>query len=454
MVIVATNVATFFVYLYQHYTTFMTNTKRTRGTVSFILRKSTKQEKPISLRFSYGRGKKFVYAIGHSVNPKYWDKVKFRVKNVVVVRNSNEINDLMRDLESELLDFVSELDSKQILITNELLKDHLNRFTHKGVFDEPEITSFVTYIEHHIKQKEKELGNSGGIIKYKQTLTQLKDFVADTGMKLNFEDIDNEFYAEFVEYLYNKKHSKGVGYAHNTIGKHIKSIRTFMNASAEEELHSNYKFKKFKIFTEETTAIYLTLEEQKSMFDLDLSDNPKYELARDIFLIGCEIGQRISDYHDLQKHTIVTYENEQYIEIRQQKTGKKVLCKITDAIEKIMIERYDGNLPPKIFPQKLNDDIKEIGKLAEIDELIKNERTQGGKKVITKVPKYKLIMGHTARRTFCTLKYKEGLSVHYIMQLSGHSSEREFMRYIRNPQEERVAQITNMKAFKNSSIAV
>ncbi len=432
----------------------MTNTKRTRGTVSFILRKSTKEEKPISLRFSYGRGKKFVYAIGHSVNPKYWDKVKFKVKNVAIIRNSNEINDLLRDLESELLNFVSECDAKQILITNNILKDHLNRFTHKGIYDEPEITSFIAYIKTHIKQKEKELGNSGGVVKYKQTLTQLEEFVSDTGMKLDFENVDSEFFAEFIEYLYNKEHSRGVGYSHNTIGKHIKSIRTFMNASAEEELHSNYKFKKFKIFSEETTAIYLTLEEQKSMFELDLSHNPKLELARDVFLIGCEIGQRISDYHDLQKHTLVTIEEEQYIEIKQQKTGKKVFCKITDAIRKIMNDRYNGKLPPKIFPQKLNDDIKDVGRLAKINDKIKHERTQGGQKVITKVPKYSLIMGHTARRTFCTLKYKEGLSVHYIMQLSGHSSEREFMRYIRNPQEERVAQITNMKAFKNSSIAI
>ena len=103
---------------------------RTSGTVNFRLKESTKDEKPIFLDFSYGRNKRFKYAVGYSVLPKYWTGSE--VKNVVAVRNSNQINDLLRDLKSEILNFVAECDAKQIILSNDILRTHLNKFTNKN----------------------------------------------------------------------------------------------------------------------------------------------------------------------------------------------------------------------------------------------------------------------------------------------------------------------------------
>lgn len=430
---------------------------RTSGTVNFRLKESTKEEKPIFLDFSYGRNKRFKYAVGYSVLPKYWTGSE--VKNVVAVRNSNQINDLLRDLKSEILNFVAECDAKQIILSNDVLRTHLNKFTNKN--QPEEVTelkqTLFGYFDKYIAQKSKELigGEKNQTVKsYKQTFKHLKEFEFDTGIKVDFETIDNEFYVEFVDYMNSKEYRKGVNYSANTIGKHIKNFKTFMNASLEEELHVNLKFKKFKVFAEQTTAIYLTLEEQMRLLQLDLSETPHYELARDVFIIGCEIGQRISDYNDLSRHSIEKHNNEEYIKIKQQKTGKIVLCKITPAIRHIMNTRYGGKFPPKIVEQKLNDYIKKVGEKAKINEIIKCEITRGGKKTKHEEYKYNLIMGHSARRLFCTLKFKAGMPVHHIMELSGHSTEKEFFKYIRNPKEERVAQITSTKAFIDSSLKV
>lgn len=190
------------------------------------------------------------------------------------------------------------------------------------------------------------------------------------------------------------------------------------------------------------------------MYELDLSESPHLELARDVFIIGCEIGQRISDYHNLREQEIVSHEKERYIKIKQEKTKKEVLCKITPVIETIMNQRYGGMLPPKITEQKLNDYIKVVGEKAEINSQIKVEITRGGKRKAKYIDKHQLIMGHTARRTFCTLKYKAGVPVHSILLLSGHSTLKEFIKYIRNPKEEQVSQITSTDAFQVSSIPV
>lgn len=442
----------------------MVNANRTGGTVSFILRISTKNKKPISLCYSYGRRKRLVYAIGYSVEEKYWDKKKNRVKNVVAIRNSNEINDLMRDLESELLNFVAKSDAEQKIIDNDLLREHLNSFTNKNqkVVEEEfeKITDFLTYIPKFIQRKERELpkGRNGSknqtVKSYEQAYMHLLDYSKFSGYSsVFFDEVDIEFLSGFTEYMNNKVQPNGIlGYAFNTIGKHIKTIHTFMNGALEEELHTNLKYRKYKPKFEDTVAIYLTLEELRSMYKLDLRTKPHLSLARDIFLIGCEIGQRISDYYNLENQTTVKYDNESYIEILQQKVKKKVMCKITPVVQKIMEERYDGNLPDRMSEQKINQYIKDIGKLAEINESVRLEYTRGGVRQLEYKPKYNLIMGHTARRTFCTLKYKAGMPIHDIMQLSGHSTEKEFMKYIRNPKEERIAQITNSEAFKNSSI--
>lgn len=445
------------------------STKRTKGAAPVFRLKmdSNSKEKPIRLDYSYGKKDRFRYAIGYAVNPEYWNKEKGKVRNVLAVSNSSTINNLIDDLAKELRKFVDECISNQIPLSNPIMKAHLDNFRNeKETFDiekEEEIVTLVSFIKKYIKQKEKELpkaanGYKNNTVKsYEQTLGHLEGFQKHFEVTLDF-DLDSEFYSDFIEYMSSKtyqfsKQEKRY-YSLNTIGKQIKNLRVFLGAALMEDMHSNQKYKKFKVLVEITTAVYLEIDELQSIYELDLSNSPHLELARDVFIIGCEIGQRISDYHNLRKHEIVEYENESYIKIRQEKTDKDVLCKITPVIEKIMNERYGGLLPPKITEQKLNDYIKIIGEEAGVKTQIKNEITRRGRRVVEYKAKYELLMGHTARRTFCTLKHKAGIPVHSIMELSGHTTIKEFKKYIRNPKEERVSQITSSDAFQNSCIVV
>ena len=200
---------------------------RTSGTVNFRLKESTKEEKPIFLDFSYGRNKRFKYAVGYSVLPKYWTGSE--IKNVVAVRNSNQINDLLRDLKSEILNFVSDCDAKQIVLSNDVFRAHLNKFTNKNQLEEVvEIKqNLFGYFDKYIAHKSKELNRgdkSVTIRSYKQTFKHLREFEFDSGYIVDFETIDNEFYIEFVDYMNNKEYKKGVCYSGNTIGKHIKKL--------------------------------------------------------------------------------------------------------------------------------------------------------------------------------------------------------------------------------------
>ena len=81
------------------------------------------------------------------------------------------------------------------------------------------------------------------------------------------------------------------------------------------------------------------------------------------------------------------------------------------------------------------------------NELVKCEFTKGGKTITKMIPKYDLIKSHTARRSFCTNKYKAGMSVYDIMLFSGHTTEKEFYKYIRIKDEERASHIVKTGFF-------
>lgn len=76
-----------------------------------------------------------------------------------------------------------------------------------------------------------------------------------------------------------------------------------MNEAYERNLHKNLDFKK-RSFTkpkEETSAVYLTIEELDKLFYLDLSNDDRLSNVRDWFLIASYTGLRFSDFTTNQR---------------------------------------------------------------------------------------------------------------------------------------------------------
>ncbi len=87
--------------------------------------------------------------------------------------------------------------------------------------------------------------------------------------------------------------------------------------------------------------------------------------------------------------------------------------------------------------------------MAKIDSPYEYSRTEGGKVILHKMPKYKFISTHTARRSFCTNAYKEGVSVPDIMAISGHKTEKIFYNYIKVDVLDNAARIAADNPFFN-----
>lgn len=427
--------------------------ERTKGTIRYAFKVSkTKLEENKSLQsiiflfFSYGK-KRFKYSTGYKASFNDWDFKKQRIRNKVGIENKDKINEDLSELESFLYKEYSNLIKDNKNVSNELLKYKLDVFTGKIVpnLEIDTNLSFFDVIDKYVELKE----NNISIIttrSYKQTKKRLQEYEKHYNKKLMFDYIDMHFYNEFTAFMEHKK------YALNTIGKHIKNLKTFLNYALSEGYTKNQKFKSndFKVVKEITTEIYLTDLEIKEMFKKDLSKYPEVELARDVFLMGCYTGQRISDYNGLSENDIVEIEGYKYFEIKQKKNKKyhrTVLCPITKEMQKIMDKRHNGKPPRRIAEAILNDYIKQVGQMLKWNTLVKCEYTKGGIEYTQMIPKYELIKSHTARRSFCTNKYKAGMSVFDIMLFSGHTTEKEFYKYIRIKDKERASHIVKTGFF-------
>lgn len=219
-----------------------------------------------------------------------------------------------------------------------------------------------------------------------------------------------------------------------------------MNEAVDRKLTNNLQFKnkRFKTVEEPTETIYLTEAEISRLFNLDLFSNSRLEKVRDLFIIGCYTGLRFSDLVQLRNENISREGN--LVRIRTQKTGEVIIVPLKSYVREIL-KKYNGVPPQVISNQKMNDYLKELGKLAEIDESIIVTSTKGGVRQSETFKKWELITTHTARRSFATNAYLQNVPTISIMKITGHRTEKSFLKYIKISQEDNANKLIHHPFF-------
>ena len=387
------------------------------------------KEQPIYLVYYLGKDI-FRYSTKLKVYPKNWNKRTERLRDKIDVESKNEINNFLDQLQSEANKRIRDYKIKNREIDKEVLKSIIEEITNPT--PEPtnskENTLFGFIEDFLIRAKTRVNPKTGRLIayytvrKYHQCFNELKKYEQEYNTTLSFESIDLEFYENFIEMLRKRNQSN------NNIGKHIKTIKVFLNDATVKGINTNQKFKsdRFKAFSETADAIYLNIDELQKIYSLDLSKNTKLEKVRDLFIVGSWTGLRFGDFTSIKPEFIIG----NFLHIEQHKT----LGKVTIPLHPIVLEilnKYKGNLPKAISNQKFNEYLKEIGKLAELTEPVYKTITRGGKRISTKYKKWELITSHTGRRSFASNLYKSGFPAKSIMQITGHKTEIAFQKYVK-----------------------
>ena len=397
--------------------------------------------------------KQLKYSTGETINPIFWDKKKQRVKETKEFPQYPEFNQRLNDFETIINNVYRKMLNDSEVITTETLRDKLTESLIKNnkVVDPPKqlnkFTPFIQTIIDETKRGERTTGKGmqfqpRTIMSYTTTLNSLKEYEKTIKKTLNFSDINITFYNKYVKYLNEKKYSV------NTIGSHIKVIKVMMNLATDRDLNDTKDFAKteFKTINEETQSIYLTIDELQKISNLDLSNNKRLETVRDMFLIACFTGLRFSDLKQLRKEHFYN----DVIKIKTIKTGQTVTIPLHSTVREIC-NKYNYTLPRLISNQKMNEYLKELGKIAEINETIIQSKTRGGLGTQKNVFKYDLITVHTARRSFATNTFLQGLPVISIKMITGHKTERAFLKYIKISEEENAKKMLEHPFFNPSN---
>lgn len=86
--------------------------------------------------------------------------------------------------------------------------------------------------------------------------------------------------------------------------------------------------------------------------------------------------------------------------------------------------------------QVFNRFLREMCRKAGLTDIVKIKRTEGGVEKTFEHEKCDIVSAHTARRSFATNFYKRGFPTLMIMAITGHSTEKSFLKYIKVSKEE------------------
>lgn len=371
-----------------------------------------------------------------NIIPTFWDNVKQRAKGTRSFPEYPEFNARLDKIEIQIKDayrnFVNDNNCYPSVAEFKAVISEKLTGARKG----GKTTDFFEFISIFIEESKNRTNDKTGkplsettISAYKRTFEILRGFAKKCHKRtIHFEDITLDFYYDFKAYL-----TADLMYSTNTVGKHIKTLKAFLNDATERGINRKLDFKsrRFKVTKEPVENIYLNEDELEVLYQMDLTTNKRLERVRDLFLVGCWTGLRFSDFNTINPTDIIDNE---YIEIETKKTRQKVVIPLNSIVQDIM-RRYKeatpNSMPPPISNVKMNMYVKELGELADISSIEMLGRTKGGVETRKTYQKFQLITTHTARRSFATNMYLRGVPTITIMAITGHRTEKAFMQYIK-----------------------
>lgn len=415
--------------------------------VRYFVIKGKNQFPSIYMRFWNGRQFDQKAKTGLSVDFDSWNNTKQQVRAKADETQRDFINNNLIDLEKHIIKTYNiEYNTKQH-IGKDWLKNKIDAFFGRTSTNEGYKIYFIDWVAKFIDEAPKRLYkgkpiNQKTIQQYTVTLKKLQAFEETQKTKTRFEGIDLHFYRNFIDYCRTVERL-----GDNSISGHIKNIKMWCKNIDIDGLPINaqYKSSEFSAIKTETKDVYLTEVEINKVFAHDFKSDLRLSNARNHFIFGLRTGLRVSDFLKLDEKHI----DKKYITITTQKTKQKVVIPIHQQVRYI-IDNNNGELPTPLSDQKFNEYVKEVCEAVGITQMVEGakstkivlkEKTETTpeeaiyRKETSLFRKCELVTSHTCRRSFATNLYGK-LPNKVIMAITGHTTETQFLNYIKTTNEE------------------
>lgn len=322
------------------------------------------------------------------VRPCQWDNKRRAVKNHP---NQDGLNRLLRE-------FVVSLERTELELRRR--QGHFSLRDLGGGQDSHRPSSFIDFLRDEIAASGLRLSTR------KNHLSTLR-LLAGFRPGLRFDELDCHLLRDLERHLLDR------GYHRNTIAKHMKQLKRYVNLAIDRELidPARHPFRQYKIRHQESRRAHLTPEELARVERLALPPGSALGRVRDMFLFSCYTGLRFSDitrispadFHPIDGSPWLVYAT------RKTDTGVRLPLALLFGGKAIPIyERYRASAGSLfgVSPgsnSNVNKRLRELCRLAGID---------------------KRVTFHAARHTNATLLLYDGARLTTVQKLLGHKSIR------------------------------
>lgn len=198
----------------------------------------------------------FMISTNITLKETQWDKIR-----KVVIKHPNRIflNAHLSDMMSRAeLALIQEKNKKGRALTKDEIKNVILPLYKDGYISNNNVPSVFRKIinDVRLKPRTKEL--------YATTLKKIDQFVKYGSEALRFEDINNSWLTKFDQWLVKDCP------AANARAIHMRNLRAVFNKAIDDEITSNYPFRKFKIVKEQTRKRALTLQQMRLLLTMPL----------------------------------------------------------------------------------------------------------------------------------------------------------------------------------------
>ena len=423
--------------------------------------KEPKKAESLLLRFCRWNGNVIKLSTRHRIECKTWNAAKQRcvVSKSKFCESTNAVcestNRFLKELMEAIHSYVDSENFHETITTPSTAKEHIERQIESLVDAEEQklmklqqtpIEFFKEYVER--KRIDTHTGRYIGErtkIHQRTVIHRLELFLVDTRLPNDFSTFTSKkFDAQFTEWCYSKKN-----YKQNTVYATYGVLKPLLNAAKEEGFALSDTYKTLKGKCNEVDSIYLTEEEIEKIYRLDIPNliekgeidsKSTIEETRDLFIVGCWTGLRRSDlsrlnkaYFDVKNKTIT---------VTAEKTKRQIVIPMHPFVLELW-HKYNGEFPSLRDKHRANIHIRECARHAKIGEEVRIVENRGGIVSTLSFKKYQLIGMHTGRRSFATNMYKRKFPTIAIMRLTGHTTESNFLKYIKVTPEENAAMMAD-----------
>jgi integrase len=390
---------------------------------------------PIRMRVNFA-SQRIEFTTGYRIDVAKWDVDKQRVKNGYtnkLKQSASEINVALLGYYTELQEIFKRFEVAEIVPSPAEVKEAFNN--RYGQNEKIELASadtsnvpsnfyeaFDDFVRVCGRQND---WTHSTFEKFAAVKNHLKNFRSE----LSFDFFDEEGLTEYVQYLREVREMRN-----STIGKQLSFLKWFLRWSFKQGMHSNNAYDTFKPKLKDTQKkiIFLTWEELNRLREFKIPPTKQaLERVRDVFLFQCFTGLRYSDVFNLRRSDI----KGDHIEVMTVKTSDSLIIELNDH-SRAIIEKYkdvefeNDKALPVITNQKMNDYLKELAELAEINEPVRQTYYKGNERIDEVTPKYALLGTHAGRRTFICNALALGIPPQVVMKWTGHSDYKAMKPYI------------------------